>query len=115
MLIIDDRYLHPDKHGLSFHFPVLRHHKADDMLVSAGEFKDKPARLTAREAEFCKLLIDMACQLSTAKLPVIFNSQVGKLIMDKGCIKFSEHRGFVRALQNDELGLVSFVELNFSV
>lgn len=71
--------------------------------------------MTDRQAEFCKLLIDLARQIGSSRLPVIFNSDHGKLIMDKGCIKIAEHQGFIRPLKNDTTGLVSFIELNFKV
>ena len=71
--------------------------------------------MTGREAEFCKLLIDLACQLGHERISIIFPSQAGDLILDKGSIKFSEHRGFIRPLANDPDGVVSSIELSFRV
>jgi hypothetical protein len=89
--------------------------KASDRLRSAASFKDKPARLTEREADFCKLLIDLALQARSPRIPAVFDSTAGRLIFDQGCMKMAEHRGFVRPLTDDADGVVSSVELTFDV
>ncbi|PRY79585.1 hypothetical protein CLV80_102230 [Yoonia maritima] len=84
--------------------------------LSAKEFRDKPARMTARQANFYRNLITIAQELQSCAIPVKFELQgIGAVHLDQGCMKIAEHAGFVMPLTDSVTGKVEEVKLSFAV
>ncbi|MGJ5045725.1 hypothetical protein ACQR09_01585 [Bradyrhizobium oligotrophicum] len=82
----------------------------------ASDYTDKPARLTPRQAAFCRNLIRFAEQLMSHTLPITFLTIEGNVKrMDSGCIKIAEHAQFIHPLINSPNGVVETVSLKWSV
>lgn len=82
----------------------------------ADEFLDEPAKLTPRQASFCRNLISIACALESATIPVDFVLSDGSHVyLDRGCIKIAEHAGFILPIKNGPGGVVETVTLSWSV
>ncbi|MEQ1549292.1 MAG: hypothetical protein ABL918_11700 [Chakrabartia sp.] len=91
---------------------VLRVVGSNYRLWSASEYRDRPARLTPRQALFYRNLIDIAEQLGQIEIPVDFETpSQGHLYLDHGCVKIAVHAGFLSPLANDGDELVSSVRL----
>ena len=84
--------------------------------MRADEFRDKPASLTERQANFYRNLIHLALATDSSHLPVDFETADGaRMCLDRGCIKIAEHAGFIRSLEdNDERGTVGSITLSWT-
>lgn len=84
--------------------------------MAAADFKDEPAKLTARQASFYRNLIAIAQEMQSGWIPVVLNHQaIGPVYLDRGCIKIAEHAGFIRSLVDGASGTVEMIELSFKV
>jgi hypothetical protein len=78
----------------------------------AAAYKDKPAKLTKRQATFHENLRRIALATGSPQIPVdFFLRGRGKVYLDHGCIKIAEHAGFIKRLENGPEGVVEYVEL----
>ena len=92
--------------------PVIRTCGIGYCRLSAYQFADRAARLTARQGVFYRNLIRIAERLNRLDIPVDFELSDGsKRYLDRGCIKIAELSGFIRRLRNDHTGVVSTIRL----
>lgn len=96
--------------------PTLRRISRSYGRQAAAAFIDAPSRLTERQAAFYKILIELARQNDSEEIDVDFSDGTGRSwYFDRGCIKISEHAGFIRPLVNDRVGVVSTITLGWRV
>ena len=96
--------------------PVIRRVTTGYARIPAAKFADAAARLTARQAVFYRNLISIAEAVGEGILPVDFLLPSGEHVyLDRGCIRIAELAGFVAPLQDDDAGVVSKIELGWSV
>lgn len=83
----------------------------------AREYRDAPAALSERQANFYRNLIGLALALGSRRIPVDFEAADGRRMwLDHGCVKIAEHAGFIEPLRNDdESGTVGHIELAWRV
>ncbi len=94
--------------------PVIRQMTESYKPKRADAFKDKPAKLSNRQAVFLRNLITIAEYLETNIIPVSFLLVGrGEYYLDRGCIKIAEHAGFICPLKNGLSGFVEEIELDF--
>jgi hypothetical protein len=78
-----------------------------------SEFQDRPARLTPRQAVFCRNLITLAVATNN-EIPVDFEFPNGQSVyLDRGCIKIAERAGFIERLANGDSGAVESIRLRW--
>ena len=93
---------------------VLRPQGPRYKRVRAEEYRDEPARLTERQFLFYRNLMQIAAQLNSNYIPVDFRAPtLGKLYLDRGCVKIAAHAGFIKPLKHDDDGVVSEIELTW--
>lgn len=96
--------------------PTIRRVSPSYKRRTAEDYRDKPARLTPRQATFYKNLIEVALKLGSSEIPVDFQDASGNhYYLDRGCIKIAEHARFIQPIQNDASGTVGTVLLNWVV
>jgi hypothetical protein len=76
-----------------------------------AKFKKTRATLTPRQAVFYRNLIQLAQALESPTIPVQFELADTECHLDRGCIKFAEHAGFIEPLQNGPTGVVESIRL----
>ena len=97
-------------------FETVRAMNSSYQPMNADDFKDRPARLTERQASFLRNVISVAQFLQSSEIPVAFQlTDGGCVFWDRGCIKIAELAGFIKPLKNGPSGFVEFFDLNFSV
>jgi hypothetical protein len=81
---------------------------------SADQFKDAPAKQTARQSAFYRNLVRLAEQTRARTLPITFITSDGLAKrMDYGCIKIAEHAGFIEQIANSSIGVVETLTLRW--
>lgn len=96
--------------------PVIRTVRPGYARIPAAAYTDLPARLTPRQAVFCRNLVRLAEVLGERSLPVDFRLASGAALhLDRGCVKIAEHAGFIEPLANDASGVVSSIRLAWRV
>jgi len=96
--------------------PVIRKVGNGYARMPASSYADAAARLTARQAVFYRNLIRIAEAVGGGNLPVDFFLPSGEhMYLDRGCIRIAELGGFVKPLHDDDAGVVSSIELGWSV
>lgn len=96
--------------------PVIRVVRKGYTRLAAASYADAAARLTPRQGVFYRNLIRIAEVSGTAAVPVDFLLPSGEhLYLDRGCVKIAELAGFIRSLRDDDDGVVSYVELSWTV
>jgi hypothetical protein len=78
----------------------------------AEQFRDAPAKQTARQSAFYRNLARLAEQTGSRTLPISFLTLDGVAKrMDYGCMKIAEHAGFIEEIANSHSGVVETVTL----
>jgi hypothetical protein len=78
----------------------------------AAEFKDAPAKQTARQSAFYRNLVRLAEQTGSRTLPINFLTTDGfARRMDHGCMKIAEHAGFIKLIEDSPNGVVETLNL----
>lgn len=96
--------------------PVIRRVTSVYTRIPAADFADAAARLTARQAVFYRNLIRIAEAVKEPFMPVDFFLPSGEHVyLDRGCVRIAELAGFVAPLRDDAAGVVSVIELGWSV
>jgi hypothetical protein len=76
------------------------------------DYNDAAAKLTDRQANFCRNLIGLSLASGSSRIPVDFEDAEGKRwYLDHGCIKIAAHAGFIRPLRNGPSNVLEEIEL----
>ena len=90
--------------------PTIRRLGANYHRKSCTTFRDAPARLTPRQANFYRNLIRIAEQIGDT-IPVDFTCRDVRVHLDYGCIKIAELAGFIAKLDDGPDGVVETIQL----